>query len=73
MKITKRYGRKIVIDYNSWEFLTELEKEVDVKTAEELIAECDKLYKNARALTLRDIEANKEDIKPKAMSNGGKQ
>jgi phage tail protein X len=73
MKITKRYSQKITIDYNSWEFLTELEREVDVKSAEELIAESDKLFKNARALTLRDIEATKDNIKPLKLPNGGKQ
>ena len=71
MKITKRYARKITIDYNSWEFLTELEKEVDIKSAEELVVESDKLYKNARALTLKDIEANKDDIKPRSAPHSG--
>jgi hypothetical protein len=72
MKITKRYARKITIDYNSWEFLTELEKEVEIKSAEELVAESDKLYKNARALTLKDIEANKDDIKPRINQHTGR-
>jgi len=73
MKITKRYSRKITLDYCSWEFLTELEKEVDVTSAEELVAESDKIYKTARALTLRDMESSKDDIKPGKMPNGGKQ
>jgi hypothetical protein len=71
MKITKRYARKITIDYSSWEFLTELEKEVDIKSAEELVLESDKLYRNARALTLKDIEANKDDIKPRTSTQNG--
>jgi hypothetical protein len=73
MKITKRYARKITLDYNSWEFLTELEREVEIKSAEELISESDKLYKSARALTLKDIENSKDDIKPgRPVPNGGK-
>ena len=72
MKIKKRYSRKITLDYNSWEFLTELEEDVEVKSKEDLVVESDKIYKAARALTLRDIEANKEDIKPgRPNPNGG--
>lgn len=71
MKITKRYSQKVTIDYNSWEFLTELEREVEVKNAEELVVESDKLFKNAKLLTLRDIEATKDQIKPLKMQTGG--
>ena len=71
MKITKRYARKITLDYCSWEFLTELEKEVEIHSAEELLTESDKLYKNARALTLRDMESNKDEIKPGRMPQTG--
>jgi len=64
MKITKRYARKITFDYQAWEFMTELEKEVEVKSAQALIEESDKLAKNVRALTLKDIETVKADIRP---------
>jgi hypothetical protein len=72
MKITKRYAQKITRDYNSWEFLTELEKEVDIKSAEELVSESDKLFKNAKLLTLRDIAETQSAITPLKQSTGGK-
>lgn len=60
MKITKRYARKISHDYQSWEFLTEITKDVDANSKEELVVESDKLFSQVKNLTLKDIQSVKE-------------
>jgi len=64
MKITKRYARKVSHDYQSWEFLTEITKDVEVNSKEELITESDKLFKTVKALTTKDIQSVEEAIGP---------
>ena len=54
--ITKRFSRKIVKDYQSMEFMTELSKSVDVSDGEQLIEENRKLFEQAKLLTEADIE-----------------
>jgi len=63
-KISKTFERKISFDYQTWLFRTELEKTVEINSKEELVEESDKLFAAARALTNRDIERCKEEIKP---------
>jgi len=70
MRITKRFGRRISHDYQSWEFLTEISQEVDIKTKEELITESDKLFNAVKNLTLKDMEQLKDQIQP--LKIGGK-
>jgi len=60
MKITKRYARKISHDYQTWEFLTEITKEVKADTKEELIKESDKLFSQVKNLTMKDIQSVEE-------------
>jgi hypothetical protein len=55
-KITKRFSRKISRNYNSYEFVTELTTDAEVETAEQLQAAADKLFDQAKILTLNDIE-----------------
>lgn len=55
-KITKRFGRKISKDYNSYDFSTELSTDVDVDSAEELEKESKKVFSQARELTYQDID-----------------
>ena len=56
MKITKRFSRKLSVDYQSWEFMTEIEQEIpDPKTKEELIEASDKLFSKVKGLTKYDI------------------
>lgn len=53
--ITKRYSRKISRDWQSMEAMTELTTTVEVSSAEELLAESDKLFLQAKTLTENDI------------------
>ena len=62
-KIKKTFDRKIVMDFQSYGFSTTLEKTVDVNSAEELQAECDKLFDQARFLTELDIAKAADTIK----------
>jgi hypothetical protein len=55
-KIIKRFGRSIkTVDGGIQSFATELETEVEVDSAEKLIAECDKLLLQCQWLTEHDI------------------
>lgn len=63
-KITKRYGRKVSIDYQSYDFITELTKTINVNSAEDLINENDKLFNQCVALTETDIEASRSKMQP---------
>lgn len=60
--ITKRYARKISINYQSYDFSTELTKTVDVKDGEELLNETTKLFQQAKGLTETDIESCRSSI-----------
>jgi hypothetical protein len=57
--ITKKYTRSI--NFNS--FTTELQASVIVNSVEELIAESEKLFKQAKALTDMDIRKAEEENK----------
>ncbi len=56
--ISKTYMTKISINYQSQQFSTSLTKTVDVNSAEELSAESDKLFQQAKLLTERDMTKN---------------
>lgn len=55
--ITKRFSRKVSKDFQSWEFVTELSRSVEVNSAEDLQKESDKLFNQARGLTELDIDS----------------
>ena len=61
-QITKRYQRTVSRDYQSWVFATELSASVIVNSADELKAESEKLFKQAKALTDLDIKQAEEEI-----------
>ena len=61
-RIAKSYYRKVVVNFQSHEFHTELSKTIDVNSAEELQAENDKLFDQCKALTEADIEKCKDEI-----------
>ena len=67
VKITKRYGQVVSHDYQSWEFMTEMTKEVEVTSGEQLLTECEKLAKNVRVLTEADINKVQQAIKPQEL------
>lgn len=69
LRITKRYGRRISHDYQSWEFLTEISEDVKVSSKEDLIRENDRLFSQVRCLTLKDIESVKQEIGPQKLEN----
>ena len=63
IKITKTFNRKISANYdNSVDFATILSTTVRVGSAEELETESDKVFEQAKKLTMRDIEKNKDLI-----------
>ena len=53
--ISKTYSVKVTINYQSQNFSTSLTKTIEVTNAKELLAESDKLFKQAKSLTDRDI------------------
>ena len=55
-KITKRFTKKVSFNYNSLESSTELTTTINVSSGEELLAESDKLFEQAKVLTNTDIE-----------------
>ena len=55
--VTKRFSRKVSKDFQSWEFVTELSRSVEVNSAEDLQKESDKLFNQARSLTELDINS----------------
>ena len=55
-KITKRFTKKVSFNYNSLECSTELTNTVNVSSGEELLAESEKLFEQAKTLTNNDIE-----------------
>ena len=64
--LSKTYERKISIDYQVWSFSTSLSADVVVNSKEELAAESDKLFKQARALVERDVAFVQSEIKPQS-------
>lgn len=54
--ISKTYATKITINYQSQNFSTSLTKTIEVNSAQELLAENDKLFQQAKSLTERDIK-----------------
>jgi len=56
--ITKRYKQVITVDYNSWEYMTEITRTVEVSNAQELLTASEKLANTVKQLTLADIEKN---------------
>jgi hypothetical protein len=63
-KITKRYSRKITHDWCSWEFSTELTAAVELTEKDAIIDAGNKLFSMAKALTVKDMESMKNEIKP---------
>ena len=55
MSLTKSFTQSITIKYQSWKYSTTLSKTVTVDSAEELLTESDKLWRQARALTEDDM------------------
>lgn len=55
-KITKKYSQSINRDKQIWSFSTELSASVEVNTKEELLAESNKLFLQAKKLTELDIQ-----------------
>lgn len=55
-KITKRFSHSLNIDRNIWSFSTELTTDAEVETAEQLQEAADKLFEQAKILTLNDLE-----------------
>ena len=75
VKITKHYGRKISKDWSSWGFETTLEKEFDANeldTKEKFLAESEKLFAQAKAVTEIDIKKYEHEINPQVVSNASK-
>lgn len=60
-KITKRFTVKLSANYNSLECSTELSTTINVSSGEELLAESDKLFEQAKALTNCDMEKAKKE------------
>lgn len=54
--ITKTYAETVSIGQRYKKFMTTLTKIIDVKSADELLKESDKLYEQAKVLTERDIK-----------------
>lgn len=54
--ITKRFTKKVSFNYNSLECSTELTNTVNVSSGEELLAESEKLFEQAKTLTNNDIQ-----------------
>ena len=75
VKIVKHYGRKISKDYSSWDFSTSLEKEFDkseLDTKEKFLAESEKLFGQAKAITELDIEKYKNEMNPQVPKDATK-
>lgn len=71
-KITKGYSRKLSAGkpvFQSEEFFTNLEKEIEYNTKEEFLAENDKLAAQVKMLTQRDIDKYSEVIKLASANN----
>ena len=62
-KITKGYSRKLSCKFQSEEFVTYLEKDIEYTTKEEFLLENDKLAAQVKSLTHRDLEKHSEVIK----------
>ena len=60
--ISKTYGRKVVIDYQTWQFGTTLVQQQDISDPATLIEEGEKLFDAAKKLTLDDIERTKAEM-----------
>jgi len=57
-KISKSYTTSVKLDNGSfYSFTTKLETEVEINAADQLIAEADKLFAQAKWLTERDKES----------------
>jgi hypothetical protein len=54
--ITKRFTKKVSFNYNSLECSTELSHIVNVASGDELLAESEKLFEQAKTLTNNDIQ-----------------
>ncbi len=63
IKLTKTFNRKISANFgNSIDVATTISKTVLVKSGEELEAESTKLFEQAKQLTMKDLENNRELI-----------
>lgn len=62
--ISKSYGRKVSIDYQTWDFHGSLSAEVQIENDRDLIEASDKLFSKVYNLVERDIERIKNKIKP---------
>jgi len=63
--ISKTYGRKLTLDFQTWTFNTSLTQDIEVTSPKELLEEADKLFDNAKKLTQRDIKKVSKEIKAK--------
>ena len=63
--ITKRFTKKVSFNYNSLECSTELTNTVNVSSGEELLAESDKLFEQARLLVETDLAKALADVRNK--------
>ncbi len=61
-KITKNFDLTYSANFQTWRFGTILTKTIEVKSAEELTAESDKLFQQVKMLTEKDFEEAKKDI-----------
>ena len=61
--IKKGYARKLSAKYQSEEFFTNIEKEIEYNTKEELLAEHAKLAAQAKSLTVLDMEKHSDVLK----------
>jgi len=67
-EITKTYGRKISIDYSSWDFSTTIKKTFDpseITTKEKFIEENEKLFTQVKTMTEADIKKYEHELTPK--------
>lgn len=61
--ITKSYSRKVSAKFQSEEFITRVEKEIEYNSKEEYLAEHDKLAAQVKSLTTRDLEKYSDVLK----------
>lgn len=61
--IKKGYARKLSAKYQSEEFVTNMEKEIEYTTKEELVAEHAKLAAQVKSLTVLDMEKHSQVLK----------
>lgn len=61
--ITKAYSRKVSAKFQSEEFFTKVEKEIEFNSKEEYLAEHDKLAAQVKSLTTRDLEKYSDVLK----------